>query len=123
QGQSDGDGETADDQGQPDGDGEQSDAAEAAALQKLAKLTQEQAVAAASAEVTGTVNQVELEDEDGAAVYSVQIKEKNANDVEVKVSAIDGKIVKVENDDFQQDSEQDEYSQPENFKQSAANNG
>ncbi|WP_379148750.1 PepSY domain-containing protein [Paenibacillus sp. sgz500992] len=97
--QSDGDGEVADDQEQSDGDGEVADAKEEADLLKQAKISKQQSITLAQGQVKGTVKQVELEDEDGAVVYSVEIISDSKLETEVKVDAITGKIIKVEKAD------------------------
>ncbi|WP_026695367.1 PepSY domain-containing protein [Peribacillus kribbensis] len=48
----------------------------------------------------GTVKAVELEDEDGSAVYSVHVTAKEGKHYDVKVDAISGKITKAENDRY-----------------------
>ena len=47
---------------------------EAAALAALATVTPDEASAAATAAVSGTVNKVDLENENGSVVYSVEIQ-------------------------------------------------
>jgi uncharacterized membrane protein YkoI len=96
---SDGDGEVADDQEQSDGDGEVADAKEAADLLKQAKISKEQSITLALTQVKGTVNQTELEVEDGTVVFSVEITNDKKEVTEVKVDAVTGKIVKVEKAD------------------------
>lgn len=69
----------------------QSEADEAAALAPLATITSDQAVAAAQAQVPGQVQQVELDNENGSLVYSVEIDGKD-----VKVDAGTGTVLHVE---------------------------
>ena len=75
----------------------QDDATEAAALAKLATVTSDQASQAALATVPGTVIKVELDDENGSIVYSVEIR-TDAGVVDVKVDAGNGKVLAQEAD-------------------------
>ena len=80
--------------------GEEADKAEGAEserLKSLARITPEQASAAALAQVPGTVTKVELENEDGNVVYGVEIKTANGES-DVKVDAGDGRVLHVERD-------------------------
>ncbi len=63
-----------------------------AALQALAKITPEQAKAAALAAVPGTVVKVDLDNENGNVVYSVEVQTANSA-TEVKVDAGNGKVL------------------------------
>ena len=71
--------------------------AESERLKSLARITSEQAQAAALAQVPGTVKKVELENEDGNLVYGVEIKTANGES-DVKVDAGDGRVLHVEKD-------------------------
>jgi uncharacterized membrane protein YkoI len=71
--------------------------AESERLQSLARITPEQAQAAALAQVPGTVKKVELENEDGNVVYGVEIKTAKGES-DVKVDAGDGHVLHVEQD-------------------------
>jgi len=88
----------------PDGkeemDREVPDAQEQQLLQTKAKITADQAKAAAQAKVSGTVSGVQLEDEDGTVVYQVIVGNQ-----EVKVNAADGSIVKIEAADTENESD------------------
>jgi uncharacterized membrane protein YkoI len=76
----------------PEGQGEGvSEADEAGALAPLAKITPDDASAAAQAEVPGQVQKVELDNENGSLVYSVEIGGKD-----VKVDAGTGAVLLVE---------------------------
>lgn len=75
-------------QGQDEG---VSEADEAAALAPLAQITADEASAAAQAEVPGDVQKVELENENGSLVYSVEIAGKD-----VKVDAGTGAVLHIE---------------------------
>jgi uncharacterized membrane protein YkoI len=70
-----------------------SEADEAAALASLATITPEQAGAAAQAQVPGDVQHIELDNENGSLVYSVEIGGKD-----VKVDAGNGAVLHVESD-------------------------
>ena len=71
--------------------------AESERLKSLARITPEQAQAAALAQIPGTVKKVELENEDGNLVYGVEIKTANGES-DVKVDAGDGRVLHVEKD-------------------------
>jgi uncharacterized membrane protein YkoI len=71
--------------------------AESERLKSLARITPEQAQAAALAQVPGTVKKVELENEDGNVVYSVEIKTADG-ERDVKVDAGDGRVLHVQKD-------------------------
>jgi hypothetical protein len=79
-----------------DGDGETNDDAkenqQSSRLQSLAKITPQQAKAAAEAAKGGTASSVKLENEDGNVVYSVAIGQQ-----EVSVDAGNGKILNTTN--------------------------
>ena len=66
---------------------------EAAALKDLAVITPEEATAAALAAVPGTVDKVELDNENGAIVYSVEITDASGKQIDVKVDAGNGTVV------------------------------
>ena len=65
---------------------DKAEGAERESLKSLARITPEQARAAALAQVPGTVKKVELENEDGNVVYGVEIKTANGES-DVKVDA------------------------------------
>lgn len=67
-------------------------------LQAKAKLTIDEAQVIALNKVAGTVKESELEDEDGLVVYGFEIQTATGDINDVKVNAINGEIVKVEND-------------------------
>jgi len=71
------------------------EAEESAQLAPLARITAGQAKAIALNEVTGTLSQVELDNEDGNVVYSVEIT-NNKDSFDVKIDAGNGKVLKVE---------------------------
>jgi len=70
-----------------------SEADEAKALEGLAIITPEQAEAAATAEVPGTVLEVELDNENGSVVYSVEIDNGSGGHIDVKVDAGNGTVL------------------------------
>lgn len=75
----------------------QDDAAEAAALAKLTTITPDQASQVALATVPGRLIKVELDNENGSVVYSVEIR-TDTDVVDVKVDAGNGKVLAQEAD-------------------------
>ena len=71
----------------------QNEADESAALQSLAKISPDQARDAALAAVPGTADKVELDNENGNVVYSVQITDASGAKTDVKVDAGNGSVV------------------------------
>ena len=61
-------------------------------------ITESQAISIASNAAKGTVTEIELENENGKMVYSVEITE-GKTETDVKVDAISGQILKVEVED------------------------
>jgi uncharacterized membrane protein YkoI len=76
---------------------DRAEGAESERLKSLARITPEQASAAALAQVPGTVKKVELENEDGNVVYGVEIKTADGES-DVKVDAGDSRVLHVEKD-------------------------
>ena len=74
---------------------DRAEGAESERLKSLARITPEQARDAALAQVPGTVKKVELENEDGNVVYSVEVKMAQGES-DVKVDAGDGRVLHVE---------------------------
>ena len=74
------------------------EAEEAAQLEGLTGITADDAAAAAAAAVGGDVTQVELDDENGTVVYSVEITDAAGADVDVKVDAGNGAILDQQGD-------------------------
>jgi hypothetical protein len=70
-----------------------------AALAGLAKITPEQAKAAALASVPGTAGKVELENEDGNVVFGVEVTTATGSKMDVKVDAGNGKVLAQQADD------------------------
>jgi uncharacterized membrane protein YkoI len=69
------------------------EAEESKSLQSLATTTPEQATAAALAAVPGTAGAVELDNENGYVVYSVEVTAADGNSVDVKVDAGNGNVL------------------------------
>lgn len=76
---------------------------ESTALASQAKITTDQAKEAALAAVPGTVNKIELDNENGYLVYSVEIGDK-----EVKVDANTGKVLKIDADNDTGEQQEDD---------------
>src|ERR1700741_3951262 len=73
-------------------------------LTKQAKITKEQAQEVALKRAPGNVESSELEREHGKLVYSFDIRNAKGTIDEVQVSAITGKIVRVEHETKQQEA-------------------
>lgn len=87
-----------------------SEADEAAALQPLARIDADQASAAATQAVPGKVLRVELDNENGSLVYSVEV-DSGAGVVDVKVDAGNAKVLAQETDDDAGESDDDERAE------------
>ncbi len=74
-----------------------------AKLAKQAKITKEQAQETALKRAPGTVESSELEREHGKLVYSFDIRNAKGTIDEVQVSAITGKVVRVEHETKKQE--------------------
>jgi len=74
-------------------------AANDAALAAAAKITPDQARAAALAAVPGTSGKVELENENGNVVFGVEVPTATGSRIDVKVDAGNGKVLAQESDD------------------------
>ncbi len=79
-------------------DEEEESAEQQAKLASQAKITKEQAQEIALKRAPGTVESAELEREHGKLVYSFDIRNAKGTIDEVQVSAISGKIVRVEHE-------------------------
>jgi uncharacterized membrane protein YkoI len=78
---------------------EGNDAAESAALASQAKITADQANAAALAQFAGgTVKKTELESENGTVVYGIKLTDSTGKQQDVKVDATTGKVLQAEAD-------------------------
>ncbi|AMX00331.1 PepSY domain-containing protein [Rummeliibacillus stabekisii] len=98
--------EKGDNEEKEDKDGEVSDKQEQQQLEKEAKISAEESTSIALKEVKGQVTDTELEDEDGAVVYGVEITDDQGKKHDVKIDAKTGKVLKVDVDD-ENDSESD----------------
>jgi uncharacterized membrane protein YkoI len=72
-------------------------------LVRKAKITKEEAQATALKRAPGTVESSELEREHGKLVYSFDIRNSKGTITEVQVSAISGKVVRVEHETKKQE--------------------
>jgi hypothetical protein len=74
-----------------------------------AKLTADQATSIALAQAAGEVKEVELEQEDGRLIYSVEIRPtgQTGRIKEINVDAIDGSIVNTEEEEDDDDDDDD----------------
>lgn len=76
-------------------------------LMPLAKITSDEATQIAIKNVsaqTSDVKSIELEDENGDVVYSVDITQGD-KPVDVKVDAVNGKVLRVQQDDLEQNDD------------------
>jgi len=80
------------------------EASEQEKLARKAKITKEQAQETALKRVPGTVESGELEREHGKLVYSFDIRNSKGTITEVQVSAITGKIVRIEHESRKQEA-------------------
>ena len=80
-----------------------SEAEEATLLEGLATISADEASAAATAAVPGEVANVELDDENGSVVYSVEIVDGTGAQIDVKVDAGDGTVLDQQADDESED--------------------
>jgi uncharacterized membrane protein YkoI len=77
-------------------------------LQRQAKITMDQARETALKRAPGKVESGELEREHGKLVYSFDIRNAKGTITEVQVSAINGKVVRVEHENKQQEAAEKE---------------
>lgn len=77
----------------PDGPETNNEATEAQSLQKLAKIDQAAAQAAALKAVPGTAKSTRLENENGSVVYEVVVTGNDGKTYEVKVDAGNGNVL------------------------------
>ncbi|MGG3894373.1 PepSY domain-containing protein [Geobacillus stearothermophilus] len=90
---------------------EVSDEQEQDQLQAKAKITEKEAIDIALQHVKGKENGTELENEDGAVVYAVEVKDDQGKLADVKVDAQTGAVVKIDKND--QDKAEGEVSDNE----------
>ncbi len=69
------------------------EADETAALERLATIGPDEASAAATGAVPGVVGKVELDNENGSVVYSVEITDASGGQTDVKVDAGNGTVL------------------------------
>jgi uncharacterized membrane protein YkoI len=82
------------------------EAKEQARLASQAKITKEQAQERALKRFPGTVESGELEKEHGKLVYSFDIRNAKGTITEVQVSAITGRIVRIEHESKKQEADE-----------------
>ena len=82
------------------------EAKEQARLASQAKITKEQAQERALKRFPGTVESGELEKEHGKLVYSFDIRNAKRTITEVQVSAITGRIVRIEHESKKQEADE-----------------
>ena len=82
----------------------QEESANEAKLAKQAKITKERAQEIALKRAPGTVESAELEKEHGRLVYSFDIRNAKGTIDEVQVSAITGRVVRVEHENKKQEA-------------------
>lgn len=95
---------------------EKQDSNEQAKLQAAASITQDEATKAVLSQYVGaTVQQVELEDENGTVVYGVVINTQDGQSYDVKVDAQTGNVLSAENEaDDENGAEADDQNEVEN---------
>jgi uncharacterized membrane protein YkoI len=86
----------------------ESEGAEAQALRSKATVSAAEARSAALAAVPGTAGQIELDNENGNVVYSVEITQADGSTIDVKVDAGNAKVLHQEADDGDDASEAEE---------------
>ena len=92
----------------------QEESANEAKLAKQAKITRDRAQEIALKRAPGTVENGELEKEHGKLVYSFDIRNAKGTIDEVQVSAITGKIVRVEHENKKQEATEKRKESKEN---------
>jgi uncharacterized membrane protein YkoI len=90
------------------------EAGEQEKLARKAKITKEQAQETALKRAPGTVESGELEREHGKLVYSFDIRNSKGTITEVQVSAITGKIVRIEHESRKQEAAEKRKEKPQN---------
>ena len=80
-------------------------------------LSEEDAIDIATAEANGSVDEVELESEDGTPVYEVELVTSNGSETEVAVHADDGTVLETESEaEDDEMNEEDEIDEDEEMK-------
>ena len=82
-----------------DDENEEEDSQNQDKLAKQAKITEDEAINTALEKVPGTVNEIELEVENGTVVYEIEVLSTDGTEQEVIVDAQTGEVLKVEADD------------------------
>ena len=102
--------ELPDDQEAPDGSAEEKtqEEAETAALAALATVTEDQARAAATDAVPGTITEIELDEKNGFVVWEAVVTQEDGTTVEVLIDAGDGSVLAKEAADDDDASGHDE---------------
>ncbi|WP_147127052.1 PepSY domain-containing protein [Shimia ponticola] len=70
-------------------------------------VTEEAAIAAALEAVPGEVQEVELEREDGAQVYEIEILAEDGTETEVEIAAATGDVLEIEREGGKCDKDRD----------------
>ncbi|MBV9957944.1 MAG: PepSY domain-containing protein [Acidobacteria bacterium] len=86
-------------------------------LSREAKVTKEEAQATALKRAPGTVESAELEREHKRIVWSFDIRNSKGTITEVQVSAITGKVLRVEHENRKQEADEKRKEQSEKKKQ------
>ena len=76
-------------------------------------LSEEDAIDIATAEANGSVEEVELESEDGTPVYEVEIVASDGGKTEVTVHADNGTVLELESEDEDDESEEEDEDETE----------
>lgn len=84
--------------------------ADEASLPEMAKISLNEAVKAALQAVPGKALRAELENEDGYLVYGVEVASADRQVTDVKVDAGNGKILKTERDQGNQEEHETEHA-------------
>ena len=71
-------------------------------------MDEDKAVEIALVEVPGTVQDVELDDEDGVPIYEVEILSTDGQEYEVEIAADTGAVVEVETEDEDDDDDHED---------------
>ncbi|OMP68340.1 PepSY domain-containing protein [Domibacillus epiphyticus] len=85
-------------------------------LEKEVKVTKQEGIDIALKEVNGEASHIELENEDGVVIYSVEITDDQGQKHEVAVDANTGKVLKVEADGEESENEDGEENDKEEQK-------
>ncbi|SLN33463.1 PepSY domain-containing protein [Ruegeria meonggei] len=71
-------------------------------------LTMQQAIEIALQEVSGEVQEAELENEGGTKIYEVEILDANGQEFEIEIAADTGAVIEVEAEDEGDDDDDDD---------------